>query len=66
MPLLESFHHAVALLPDLAKFAIGMVLIISIPRLSRRVHLPGSPCWTAGCSTPCSLWCWLPPFWGWY
>ena len=40
MPLLESFHHAVALLPDLAKFAIGMVLIISIPRLSRRVHLP--------------------------
>jgi Kef-type K+ transport system membrane component KefB len=40
MSLLEYLHHGVALLPDLAKFAIGMMLIISIPRLSRRVRLP--------------------------
>jgi Kef-type K+ transport system membrane component KefB len=40
MSILEYFHHAVAALPALAKFAIGMALIISIPRLSRRVRLP--------------------------
>lgn len=40
MSMLEHFHHAVAALPALAKFAIGMALIISIPRLSRRIHLP--------------------------
>ena len=40
MAVLEYLHRGIALLPVLARFAIGMVLIISIPRLSRRVHLP--------------------------
>ena len=40
MSIPEYVHHAVEFLPTLAKFAIGMVLIITIPRLSRRVHLP--------------------------
>ncbi|HEY3179189.1 MAG TPA: cation:proton antiporter [Casimicrobiaceae bacterium] len=40
MSVLEYLHRAVEFLPNLAKFAIGMVLIISIPRLSRRVRLP--------------------------
>ena len=40
MSFLEYFHRAVEFLPNLAKFAIGMALIISIPRLSRRVRLP--------------------------
>jgi Kef-type K+ transport system membrane component KefB len=40
MSVIEYLHRAVALLPSLAKFAITMVLIIAIPRLSRRVHLP--------------------------
>jgi len=40
MSVVEFLHRGVAHLPDLAKFAIGMMLIISIPRLSRRVRLP--------------------------
>ena len=40
MSVLEYLHRAIEFLPNLAKFAIGMALIISIPRLSRRVHLP--------------------------
>ncbi len=40
MSVLEYLHHAAEHLPVLAKFAIGMVLIVSIPRISRRIHLP--------------------------
>jgi Kef-type K+ transport system membrane component KefB len=40
MPVLEYVHRSIALFPALAKFAIGMVLILSIPRLCRRIHLP--------------------------
>jgi Kef-type K+ transport system membrane component KefB len=29
-------------LPVLAKFAIGMVLLVIVPRLSRRLHVPGA------------------------
>ena len=29
-------------LPVLAKFAIGMVMLVTIPRLSRRIHIPGA------------------------
>jgi Kef-type K+ transport system membrane component KefB len=29
-------------LPVLAKFAIGMVMLVTIPRLSRRLHVPGA------------------------
>jgi Kef-type K+ transport system membrane component KefB len=29
-------------LPVLAKFAIGMVMLVAIPRLSRRLHVPGA------------------------
>jgi hypothetical protein len=37
---LENFHRAIELLPVLAKFALFMVLLISVPRLSRGVRLP--------------------------
>ncbi len=37
---LEHLHNAVAVLPTLARFALCMVLIVVIPRLSRRAHLP--------------------------
>jgi Kef-type K+ transport system membrane component KefB len=37
---IEYLHKAVAVLPILAKFAVCMLLIVIIPRLSRRVHLP--------------------------
>ncbi len=40
MWLLDYLHKAVAVLPTLASFAVCMMLIVSIPRLSRRVHLP--------------------------
>lgn len=42
MSVLEYLHQAVAFLPALARFAIGMVLVIIIPRLARRVRLPGA------------------------
>ena len=42
MSVLEYLHQTVAFLPVLARFAIGMVLIIIIPRLARRVRLPGA------------------------
>jgi Kef-type K+ transport system membrane component KefB len=29
-------------LPVLAKFAVGMVMLVTIPRLSRRLHVPGA------------------------
>jgi Kef-type K+ transport system membrane component KefB len=32
-------HHLFAL-PVLAKFALGMVMLVTIPRLSRRLHIP--------------------------
>ena len=41
MSLLEFLHRVIALLPDLAKFAVLMGLIVIIPRLSRRIRLPG-------------------------
>jgi len=34
-------HKAIALLPNLARFAIMMALIIAIPRLSRLLRIPG-------------------------
>ena len=40
MSLLEFLHRVIALLPDLARFAILMALIVIIPRLSRRLRLP--------------------------
>ena len=40
MWLLDYLRKAVAVLPTLASFAVCMMLIVSIPRLSRRVHLP--------------------------
>ena len=40
MSLLEYLHKAVEVLPVLARFALCMMLIVIIPRLSRRVHLP--------------------------
>ena len=40
MWLLDYLHKLVAVLPTLARFALCMVLIVIVPRLSRRVHLP--------------------------
>jgi Kef-type K+ transport system membrane component KefB len=40
MLLLEHLHKAVEFLPTLAKFAVCMMLIVIVPRLSRRIHLP--------------------------
>ena len=40
MSFLEYFHEALEALPTLAKFAVCMMLIVIIPRLSRRVRLP--------------------------
>lgn len=40
MSVLEAIHKAIAFLPVLAKFAVFMALVISIPRLSHRVRLP--------------------------
>ncbi|MFO1398107.1 MAG: cation:proton antiporter [Burkholderiales bacterium] len=40
MSILELFHKALEFLPVLARFAVLMALIVIIPRLSRRVHLP--------------------------
>ena len=40
MSFLEYFHEALEALPTLAKFAVCMMLIVIIPRMSRRVRLP--------------------------
>jgi Kef-type K+ transport system membrane component KefB len=40
MTVVEYLHSAIAVLPVLAKFSLGMALIVIIPRLSRRVGLP--------------------------
>jgi Kef-type K+ transport system membrane component KefB len=40
MSFLEYLHKAVDVLPTLAKFAACMMLIVIIPRMSRRVRLP--------------------------
>ena len=40
MSFLEYLHKAVEVLPVLARFALCMMLIVIIPRLSRRIHLP--------------------------
>ena len=40
MSFLEYLHNALAVLPTLAKFALCMMLIVIIPRLSRGVGLP--------------------------
>lgn len=40
MSLIEYLHKAVEVLPVLAKFAVCMMLIVVIPRLSRRIRLP--------------------------
>ena len=37
---LEFLHKAIALLPVLARFAVLLALIVTIPRLSRRIRLP--------------------------
>jgi Kef-type K+ transport system membrane component KefB len=39
--LAEFLRSHAAALPHLAKFAIAMAIIVCVPRLSRRVHLPG-------------------------
>ena len=40
MSFLEYLHKAVEVLPTLARFALCMMLIVIVPRLSRRVRLP--------------------------
>ncbi len=40
MPIHVIITRAIAILPVLAKFAVFMALIVGVPRLSRRVHLP--------------------------
>jgi len=40
MPILDIINRAIAILPVLARFAVFMALIVGVPRLSRRVHLP--------------------------
>jgi Kef-type K+ transport system membrane component KefB len=40
MTIVEYLRSGIELLPALAKFAVGMVLIVIIPKLSRRIHLP--------------------------
>ena len=40
MFILDYLHKAVEVLPVLAKFAVCMMLIVIIPRLTRRDHLP--------------------------
>ena len=40
MSFLEYLHKAVEVLPVLARFALCMMLIVIIPRVSRRIHLP--------------------------
>ena len=40
MSFIEYLHQALEALPTLAKFAACMILIVIIPRLSRRVRLP--------------------------
>jgi Kef-type K+ transport system membrane component KefB len=37
---IEPWSHYLLSLPTLAKFALGMVIIVGVPRLSRRVRLP--------------------------
>ncbi len=41
MSVLEFLHRVIALLPALARFTILMALIVIVPRLSRRIRLPG-------------------------
>lgn len=41
MSFIALAHKAIALLPNLARFAIMMALIIAIPRLSRLLRIPG-------------------------
>ena len=40
MLVLETINRAIEFLPVLARAAILLLLIVTIPRLSRRVHLP--------------------------
>jgi Kef-type K+ transport system membrane component KefB len=42
MSFIEAVHRAIENLPVLARFAILMVLIVIVPQLSRRVHLPAA------------------------
>ena len=41
MEFLEFVRSHTAALPQLAKFAAGMMIIFGVPRLARRVRLPG-------------------------
>src|SRR4029077_5152833 len=40
--ILDFIRDHLLTLPVLAKFALGMVLIVAIPRLCRRLHVPGA------------------------
>jgi Kef-type K+ transport system membrane component KefB len=40
--MVELFRHHVAALPVLAKFAVAMVMLVSIPRLCRHVRVPAA------------------------
>jgi Kef-type K+ transport system membrane component KefB len=40
MVIVEQLRTIIEVLPTLAKFSVGMVLIIVVPRLARRIHLP--------------------------
>jgi Kef-type K+ transport system membrane component KefB len=39
---LDLLRHHLFTLPALAKFALGMVMLVTIPRLCRRVHVPAA------------------------
>ena len=40
MSIVEQLRTGIEVLPTLAKFSVGMVLIIVVPRLARRIHVP--------------------------
>jgi Kef-type K+ transport system membrane component KefB len=40
MNFIDSLQHDLFTLPTLAKFAVGMAIIVGVPMLCRRVHLP--------------------------
>jgi Kef-type K+ transport system membrane component KefB len=40
MVIVEHLRTVIEVLPTLAKFSVGMVLIIVVPRLARRIHVP--------------------------
>jgi Kef-type K+ transport system membrane component KefB len=42
MPVIESIRRGLELFPDLTRLAIFMALLVAVPRLARRAHLPAS------------------------